>query len=294
MARGSGPTTTRRPTRVLRYSRGTAQNGFSLTGMGYWADWNSTDQVPQRAIDDGRHRPVRPRRRFRPGAGKPPDGRRRLAARVGLHVAARHRLRAAQQPEPVLELHLLPRRSRTSGDQFEQAERRVTAGGRFTYRRLGHVFDRHSRELRRRAGASRLARSGRALSHGERPAALHHARRSRRPDDDRALRPDRDRVDAHGADDARAARRRLSVRRHVRSTRSTPGDGTSGLVSPKFGVVFGPWAGTEWYVNAGTGYHSNDARGTVITVDPGTGEPADASRRSCAPRAPRSACGRCG
>ena len=53
------------------------------------------------------------------------------------------------------------------------------------------------------------------------------------------------------------------------------GDGASGLVSPKVGVVFGPWAGTEWYVNAGTGYHSNDARGTVITVDPATGDPAD-------------------
>jgi hypothetical protein len=39
---------------VLRYSHGTAQNGFSLTGMGYWADWQSTDQVPQRAVADGR------------------------------------------------------------------------------------------------------------------------------------------------------------------------------------------------------------------------------------------------
>ena len=30
------------------------------------------------------------------------------------------------------------------GDQFEQAERRVAAGGRVTYRRLGHFFDRHT------------------------------------------------------------------------------------------------------------------------------------------------------
>ena len=38
---------------VLRYSLGDAQNGLSLTGMGYQASWNSTDQVPLRAIDDG-------------------------------------------------------------------------------------------------------------------------------------------------------------------------------------------------------------------------------------------------
>src|SRR5260370_19199784 len=45
----------------------------------------------------------------------------------------------------------------------------------------------------------------------------------------------------------------------------------SGLVSPKGGFVLGPWNGTEVYVNAGTGYHSNDARGATITRDPATG-----------------------
>jgi hypothetical protein len=38
--------------------------------------------------------------------------------------------------------------------------------------------------------------------------------------------------------------------------------------------VFGPWNGTELYVNAGMGFYSNDARGAVITVDPATGESA--------------------
>ena len=38
---------------VLRYSRGDTRNGFSVTGMGYWADWNSTDQVPARAVASG-------------------------------------------------------------------------------------------------------------------------------------------------------------------------------------------------------------------------------------------------
>jgi outer membrane receptor protein involved in Fe transport len=39
------------------------------------------------------------------------------------------------------------------------------------------------------------------------------------------------------------------------------GTDTAGLVSPKGGAAFGPWAGTEVYANAGFGFHSNDARG---------------------------------
>jgi hypothetical protein len=47
------------------------------------------------------------------------------------------------------------------------------------------------------------------------------------------------------------------------------------LLSPKFALVLGPWRETEWYVNLGYGYHSNDARGATIRVDPRTGDPAE-------------------
>ena len=43
------------------------------------------------------------------------------------------------------------------------------------------------------------------------------------------------------------------------------------LVSPKLNIVLGPWAKTEVSVNAGYGFHSNDARGSTITVDPSDG-----------------------
>jgi outer membrane receptor protein involved in Fe transport len=45
------------------------------------------------------------------------------------------------------------------------------------------------------------------------------------------------------------------------------------LLSPKLNLVFGPWAKTELYVNLGYGFHSNDARGATIRVDPRTGDP---------------------
>src|SRR5690606_34433206 len=38
---------------VAGYSRGDSRNGLSVTVMGYWAGWNSTDQVPERAIASG-------------------------------------------------------------------------------------------------------------------------------------------------------------------------------------------------------------------------------------------------
>ena len=38
-------------------------------------------------------------------------------------------------------------------------------------------------------------------------------------------------------------------------------------MSPKGALVLGPWARTEFYVDAGTGFHSNDARGVTIAVD---------------------------
>jgi hypothetical protein len=52
------------------------------------------------------------------------------------------------------------------------------------------------------------------------------------------------------------------------------GTANDGIVSPKASLIFGPWADTEFYVSGGLGFHSNDARGTVTTIDPASGEPA--------------------
>jgi outer membrane cobalamin receptor len=38
---------------VLRYSEGYANNGFNVSLMAYKADWNSTDQIPLRAVQEG-------------------------------------------------------------------------------------------------------------------------------------------------------------------------------------------------------------------------------------------------
>ena len=40
------------------------------------------------------------------------------------------------------------------------------------------------------------------------------------------------------------------------------------LPSPKLSLIFGPWARTEFYVEGGFGFHSNDGRGATQTVEP--------------------------
>lgn len=50
------------------------------------------------------------------------------------------------------------------------------------------------------------------------------------------------------------------------------GQADAALLSPKLGLVAGPWRATEIYANLGMGFHSNDARGSTIRIDPSTGE----------------------
>jgi outer membrane receptor protein involved in Fe transport len=49
------------------------------------------------------------------------------------------------------------------------------------------------------------------------------------------------------------------------------GSVTQFMPSPKLSLVLGPFAKTEYYLNAGMGFHSNDVRGATITVDPTDG-----------------------
>jgi hypothetical protein len=47
---------------------------------------------------------------------------------------------------------------------------------------------------------------------------------------------------------------------------------TATIASPKVSLAFVPSIRTEIYLSGGLGFHSNDARGTTIQVDPATGE----------------------
>lgn len=53
------------------------------------------------------------------------------------------------------------------------------------------------------------------------------------------------------------------------------GEADDAIVSPKASVAYRAGADTEFYLAGGLGFHSNDARGTVTTVDPATDEATD-------------------
>lgn len=58
----------------------------------------------------------------------------------------------------------------------------------------------------------------------------------------------------------------------ARQVPANSGRASGTKVSPKLSLVLGPWCKTEFFVNAGRGFHSNDARGVIGKVDSTTGE----------------------
>jgi hypothetical protein len=58
-------------------------------------------------------------------------------------------------------------------------------------------------------------------------------------------------------------------------TAANSGSDSDGIVSPKASLIYTISDKSEAYASGGFGFHSNDARGTTITVDPGSGEPVE-------------------
>lgn len=58
------------------------------------------------------------------------------------------------------------------------------------------------------------------------------------------------------------------------SNAQNSGNASNSKLLPKLSLIFGPWYKTEYFINAGKGFHSNDARGVIDKVDPTTGSPA--------------------
>jgi hypothetical protein len=53
---------------------------------------------------------------------------------------------------------------------------------------------------------------------------------------------------------------------HAITVPQNSGNRTASLANPKLSIIVGPWHRTEFYLNGGGGYHSNDARGVTATI----------------------------
>jgi len=257
---------------VLRYSRGDAANGFNVTAMAYGAKWNATDQIPARAVASGALS------RF--GAVDPTDGgtasRHSLSGEWrGTTAAGTTRVNAyvVQQRLDLYSNFTYFLDDPVNGDQFNQPDRRLTTG-----LKVAHSWQAHG------IGQASQTTVGLQLENDNIRNALHSTVARERLSTTR-----RDHIvegslgvyadnTTYWSDWFRtvAGLRADHYRFKVASDEAlNSGRARDGIVSPKLALVFGPWAKTEYYLNAGTGFHSNDARGTTIAVDPKTGDPAD-------------------
>ncbi|NUA28586.1 TonB-dependent receptor [Cupriavidus basilensis] len=258
---------------VLRYTLPLgAGERVALTAMGYRNSWDSTDQVPQRAINEGAIS------RF--GYIDPTDGG--YASRYSLSADW---LRPVQSGMFQANAYVIKNRLQLfsnftyalnnpeRGDQFQQFENRVTAGVNASRTWFGKLGQRESE-----TGIGTQVRFDRldpiTLANSEARQIYETVRTDKVNETSAALY-------------LRNTTEWLPWLRTVAGLRAdqfwygvsgdkpaNSGNGTDHIVSPKFSVVMSPAGKTEVFVNWGRGYHSNDVRGATTTVDPSTGEPA--------------------
>jgi outer membrane receptor protein involved in Fe transport len=254
---------------VLRYSHGDSVNGFSLTAMGYHGQWNSTDQVPDRAIADGLIS------RF--GAIDPSDGGHsyRYSVSGDWQHGTSNALMKITAYGIGYDLDLFSNftyylHDPVHGDQVEQADHRFISGVKVSERTHNHWG---GKDVQNTFGIQ--LRNDDITNVG-----LYHTEARVRLD----MRSQAAVVETLGGIYAqneiawtpwlrslvglRGDAGRFDVDDELKAYGNNNGGTTSAqIVSPKGGLTFGPWKGTEFYVNAGEGFHSNDARGTTSTLD---------------------------
>jgi outer membrane receptor protein involved in Fe transport len=257
---------------VIRYTRGDAGNGLSATLMGYRGTWNSTDQIPARAVADGRIG------RF--SLVDPTDGGKssRYSASIEWQRSSGNASTTLSAYGLKYDLDLFSNFTYflddpENGDQFQQTDHRFVSGARLTHRRIGRGLDRPTQNT---VGVQ--FRNDNISDIG-----LFHTRARERLEtirQDSVLQTSTGVFAQNETEWMPWLRTLAGVRvdgyRFDVNAGITENGGTdyAGLVSPKGGVVIGPFSKTEIYVNAGLGFHSNDGRGATITIDPVTGEPA--------------------
>lgn len=260
------PEDLRRLNGVLRYSLDTDSGHYGVTLMGYDGRWTSTDQIPQRAVADGSL--------GRYGSLDPSDGGESHRYSLSLDWQRGDDI-AATQANAYFIRYALSLFSNftyflddaTNGDQFEQADQRSIAGFNLSHEWHGHLAGRH---LHQRVGVQ--------LRHDDIGAVgLFHTRERQRLSNTREDEVMQTSGGAFYSADIEwlpwlrsvAGLRADAYRFEVNSSiAANSGTATDHRYSPKLSLIFGPWAKTEFFANAGRGFHSNDARGTTITLDP--------------------------
>ncbi|WP_079586175.1 MULTISPECIES: TonB-dependent receptor domain-containing protein [Bradyrhizobium] len=259
------PDNVRKLNGVLRYSQGTATDGFTLSAMAYANGWNATDQVAQRAIDQGVI--------GRLGSLDPTDGGTSSRFSLSSNWAQSSAYGETKVNAYVIRSSLQLFNDFTyflddpvNGDQFSQTDRRTVYG-----LDASHAF------AVRFAGIETQTRVGLQTRGDDIDVGLFKTiaretlsivREDSVKEGNVGLWAD---TTARWTDWLRTTvgiREDYFAGRVVSDTPQNSGNAQASMTSPKAGIVLGPWYRTEFYGNAGYGLHSNDIRGATITVDP--------------------------
>jgi hypothetical protein len=254
---------------VLRYSQGDRANGWHLAAMGYSAQWNSTDQIPLRALQSGQLGRFdlidstdggNSHRYSLSGDWRRSDDT--SSTEVAAHVT-HWKLNLFSNFTYFLD-------NPEQGDQFAQPDKRsmTSLNLRHTWAQAG-LGQGSENQVGLQLQNDNIFN---ALLNTQARQTISTTRRDHIVQSSAGLWLDNT---TRWTDSFRtvAGLRADHYRFDVRSDRDeNSGKRGASILSPKLNLIFGPWANNEFYVNWGQGFHSNDARGTVIKVDPKTNE----------------------
>lgn len=271
----SNPDDLRKLNAVIRYTQGAPDNGFSLTGMAYSNRWNSTDQVPSRAITSGQIGLY--------GALDPTDGGNSDRFSFSGKWAQTTDAGASKVSFYAIKSSLNLWNNFTyfldnpvDGDQFHQHDDRILGGVN-----ASHIFNGSF------AGLPMETEIGVQSRYDDIKLSLNNTVARQFLSNTRSDRVQEGSVGLYVQNTLHWTewlRTYVGYRGDFYKTNvdsifdaANSGKANAGIGSPKAGIVFGPFAKTELYINAGEGFHSNDARGVTITQSPTDGSPVDSS-----------------
>lgn len=264
---------------LAKWTWGDDARGFSLLASGYSADWNASDQIPRRAVQGDEDNPKGEIDRF----GYLDDD---LGGNTSRYTGTARFWNGAENPTRAqayvvfYDLDLWSNFTyflddQVNGDEFQQVDERTVVGGTLS-QEINHTLA--SIPIRHTIG-TQIRRD--IIT----KVGLFHTKSREKLDTVRQDQVDETSLGLYYGGEARLLpwmRAYFGLRGDIYwfdvdaiSLPANSGNDSDGIASPKVGVAFGPWADTEIYLNYGRGFHSNDARGTTITEDPTTGDPAD-------------------
>jgi hypothetical protein len=252
---------------LLRYSQGTATDGLSVTAMAYANSWNSTDQVALRALTTGQMGLY--------GEVDPTDGgdtsRFSLSGRFAQSTdngSWKANVYAVRYSMDLWNNYTWYTNNPVLGDQFHQRDDRFYGGGGASRTFDGSLFGFKTETV---VGLqSRYDDITTALNYSFQRQNLMPYVYDRVGEGNAAIYSEET---VHWTDWLRTI---LGWRGDYYEATidsmlqpANSGNVKEAIGSPKFRMVLGPFEKTEFFIGAGMGYHSNDARATTITQVPG-------------------------